>query len=65
MSKPKGAWLDAVEYTVNKDMEAKSDLLQKMIDEPDKYPWPAGISPFELIFGDYMEFVKKMEKLRG
>lgn len=62
MSKPKGAFVEACEYIINKDMENKKLLMEDIIKNPNKYPKFTGEQLFELIFGDYQNFVNKWIK---
>lgn len=65
MSKLKGAYEQACEYIINKDMELKTKLLEDIITNYDngKYPKFTGEQMFELIFGDYQAFVDKLKRL--
>ncbi len=61
--KLKGAFVDACEYVINKDMDSKRKLLKEIIDNPDKYPPITGVEMCELIFGDYQRFANKFKGL--
>lgn len=60
----KGAFIDACEALVKKDMEEKSKVVQFIIDNPDKFPYITGSELFELIFGDYQKFADKWKNIR-
>lgn len=61
MSKPKGAWIEALEYTIDQDMKAKAKFLEHCIDRPED--WPEGMTAAEVIFGDVQRFIDKWKKL--
>lgn len=62
MSESKGAFFDAVEAMIDKDMKIKKDYLKKMIDEPEKYQLPDGMTMEEFIFGDIANFADNLRR---
>lgn len=60
--KNEGAFVEAVRYIVNKDIEAKTAIVQDIVDNPDKYPGVTTQDIFALIFGNYQDFANKWSR---
>ncbi len=62
MSENKGAFYEEAKLITDEYFKEKSELLQKMIDNPGKYPELEAMSVAELLFGDYQAAVDKYFK---
>jgi hypothetical protein len=59
----KGAFFEACEYIINKDMDLKNKIIEEHLDDPiNNHPWMANMSGQDMmafIFGDYQAFVNE------